>query len=127
MSGTEQKILYKKLSYEIIDAAMQIHNALGPGFTERIYEEALCLEFRNKGLQCERQKRIDVKYRDAKVGEYVLDLVIDGKVLLELKAASEHNPIFDAQVHSYLKATGLRLGILINFGTRKLTFKRIVH
>lgn len=127
MSGTEQKILYKKLSYEIIDAAMQIHNALGPGFTERIYEEALCLEFRNKGLQFERQKRIDVKYRDAKVGEYVLDLVVDGKVLLELKAASEHNPIFDAQVHSYLKATGLRLGILIYFGTRRLTFKRIVH
>lgn len=126
MSEAEQKILHKELSYEIINAAMQVHNALGPGFSERVYEEALCLELRNKGLNFERQKRIDVQYRDMKVGEYIPDIIAEGKVLLELKAVSEHNPIFDAQVYSYLKAAGLKLGILINFGTRKMTFKRIV-
>jgi len=127
MSGNEQRIIYKELSYEIINAAMQVHNELGPGFAERVYEEALCLELRNKGLNYERQRKVDVKYRDTKVGEYVPDIVVDGKVLLELKAVSEHNSVFDAQVYSYLKATGLKLGILINFGTRKLTFKRIVN
>ena len=128
MGETEEKILYKELSYEIVNAAMQVHNALGPGFTERVYyEEALCVEFRNKHLKFERQRKVDVKYRDIKIGEYVPDIVVDGKVLLELKAVSEHNSVFDAQVYSYLKATGLRLGILINFGTRKLTFKRIVN
>lgn len=127
MSGNEQKILYKELSYEIINAAMQVHNALGPGFTEKVYEEALCLELQNKGLSFDRQRKVDVRYRDMKVGEYYPDIVVDGKVLLELKAVSEHNSVFDAQVYSYLKATGLRLGILINFGTRKLSYKRIVN
>jgi len=126
MSETEEKILHKELSYEIVNAAMQVHNALGPGFSEKVYEEAHCLELRNKGLEFDRQKRVDVKYRDKKVGEYVPDIIAEGKILLELKAVSEHNPIFDAQVYSYLKAAGLRLGILINFGTRKMTFKRIV-
>jgi len=127
MSTDEQKILYKELSYDIINAAIQVHNGLGPGFSEKIYEEALCIELMNKHLQFERQKTIHVLYRDMKIGEYNVDLVIEGKILVELKATAEHNSLFEAQVYSYLRATGLRLGLLLNFGTRKLTHKRIVN
>jgi len=127
MHTNEKKIIYKELSYEIVNAGIQVHNALGPGFTEKVYEEALCIEFQHKGLNFERQKRIDVIYRDIKVGDYITDIVIEGKILLELKATTEHHPLFDAQVYSYLKATGLKLGLLFNFGTQKLTHKRIVN
>jgi GxxExxY protein len=127
MDRDEEKILFKELSYEIIGAAMEVHNSLGPGFSEKVYEEAFCIELETRKLAFVRQRLFDVKYKEIKVGEYVPDVVVDNKVLIELKAASEHNPLFDAQVFSYLKTTGLKLGILINFGTKKLTYKRIVH
>lgn len=127
MSKVEKTIIFKDLSYEIINSAIHVHNILGPGFSERIYEEAFCIELKKRNLPLERQKLIEVHYDGIKVGEYILDLIIDEKVLLELKATSEHNPIYESQVFSYLKATGLKLGILINFGTKKLTFKRIIN
>lgn len=127
MDTNEKKIIHKELSYEIVNAGIQVHNALGPGFTEKVYEEALCIEFQHKGLNFERQKRIDVSYRGIKVGDYITDIVIEDKILLELKATTEHHPLFDAQIYSYLKATELKLGLLFNFGTRKLTHKRIVN
>lgn len=122
-----QRIFFKELSYEIINAAIKVHNALGPGFTEKIYEEALCIELQNKRLSFERQKMIDVSYENSKIGEYFLDLVVEGKILVELKAVAEHHSLFEAQVYSYLKATKLKLGLLINFGTQRLTSKRIVN
>jgi len=122
-----EKLLYKELSYNIVNAAIQVHNVMGPGFAERIYEEALCLELNARNLPFERQKVVDVFYMKKKIGEYILDMVVDAKVILELKAASEHNPLFEAQLYSYLKASGLKLGILLNFGTQRLTYKRIVN
>jgi GxxExxY protein len=123
----EDKILFKDLSYRIIKACIEVHTTLGPGFPEKIYEEATCIEFRKEVISLERQKLIEVYYKGEKIGEYRLDLVVDGKIILELKAVTELNEIFESQLLSYLKATGMKLGILINFGGKKLEFKRIVN
>ncbi|MCK4908968.1 MAG: GxxExxY protein [Planctomycetes bacterium] len=125
-TGTEV-IIHKELSYKIIEASFEVHNTLGPGFTENIYEEALCRELKSRGLNYERQKVIDVLYKGEKIGVYRLDLIVENKVLLELKAISELPDVFKAQVLSYLKATGLKLGILVNFGKKKVEYDRIVN
>ena len=122
-----EKILHKELSYRIIEACIEVHNNLGPGFSEKIYERALCKELNRCGIAFERQKVIPVYYKDDLIGEHRLDLLIDGRVVLELKAVSELIPLFSAQVFSYLKSTALRLGILVNFGEKRLRFVRIVH
>ena len=103
-----------------------VHNILGPGYSENIYEEALAKEFRDRKIKYERQKLIEVYYKGERMGEYRLDMVVEGKIILELKAVSELNEIFVSQVISYLKATGLKLGILINFGSKRVNYKRIV-
>jgi GxxExxY protein len=109
-----------------MEAVFEVHNILGPGYSENIYEEALAKELKKRKIPFERQKSIEVKYKGEKVGEYKLDMVIDEKILLELKAVTELNSIFESQLISYLKATGIKLGILINFGTRKVSYKRLV-
>lgn len=119
-------IVYKELSYRIIESCFEVHNTLGPGFSENIYECALLTEFRSKGISIERQKPIEIFYKSERVGEYRLDLVVEQKVILELKAVTELNKVFEAQLFSYLKATGMKPGILINFCGSKLGFKRIV-
>jgi GxxExxY protein len=103
-----------------MELVFEIHNRLGPRFTEYIYEEALSYELEAHQIPYERQKPIKVFYKGKDLGLYKLDLVIDGKIILELKAVTELNDLFKAQVLSYLKATGLRLGILINFGSLKV-------
>lgn len=126
-NGTnEERVIYKDLSYKIMEACFEVHNNLGPGFSEKIYEEAMTRELKEKGIFYERQKLIDIYYKDEKIGEYRLDLFVENKVILELKAVSELNSIFESQIYSYLKATGMKLGILINFGNRKVDFRRIV-
>lgn len=120
------KILYPELSYKIMELVFEVHNRLGPGFTEIIYEEALVYELTANGIAYERQKPINVSYKGQHLGNYQLDLVIDNKIILELKAVSELNDLFKAQLLSYLKATGLRLGILINFGSLKVQPYRII-
>lgn len=123
----EEKILYKDLSYRLIECAFEVHNVLGPGFSERIYEEAYILELRDKGISYERQNLIEVIYKGVKIGEYRVDLVVEGKVILELKAVSELTDVFEAQLLSYLKAVGLHLGLLINFGGKRVMHKRVIN
>ncbi len=122
-----EKIFYKELSFRIVEVCFEVHNVLGPGFTEKIYEEAVSKELKNKGIDYERQKLIDIYYKGEKIGEYRLDMVVNNKVILELKAVSELNAVFETQLHSYLKATGMRLGILVNFGGKRVEYKRIVN
>jgi len=110
-----------------MEAVFEVHNILGPGFPENIYEESLCKELERRKINYEQQKPIKVLYKGDKVGDYKLDLVIEDKVILELKAISELNEVFEAQLYSYLKATGLKLGILINFGGKKVEYKRIAN
>jgi len=119
--------IYKELSYKIMDAVFEVHNILGPGYPEDKYEKALCREFRDRGINYETQKSVKVIYKGEDLGDFRLDLIVEDKIILELKAVSELNEVFEAQVYSYLKATGLKLGILINFGKKKVEYKRIVN
>jgi GxxExxY protein len=124
---TEDKIVYRELSYQIVGCAIAVHRTLGPGFPEAVYERALELEFGKQGLSFERQKSYRVTYEGKPVGDFRADFVVDGKVIVELKAVTEIPRVFERQVHSYLQVSGLRLGILINFGQEKLATKRIVY
>lgn len=121
------EIVYKELSYQVMAAIYEVHSTLGSGYPENIYEEALCKELKARDIAYQRQKPIEVSYKGDKVGDYRLDLVIEGKIILELKAVSELNDVFEAQLYSYLKATGLKLGLLVNFGKKKVEYKRIVN
>ncbi len=127
ISRTDSQIIYKERSYAIIEACIEVHKILGPGFPEKIYEEALIRELTKRGIVFENQKPIEVLYKGDKIGEYRLDIVVDGKIILELKAVSDMNSVFESQPFSYLKATDMKLGILLNFGKKKLEFKRIVN
>ncbi|MFH0887825.1 MAG: GxxExxY protein [Planctomycetota bacterium] len=119
--------IHRELSYKIMEAVFEVHNILGPGYPEDKYEKALCREFRDRGISYETQKLVKVIYKDENLGDFRLDLVVEDKIILELKAISELNEVFEAQVYSYLKATGLKLGILINFGKKKVEYKRIAN
>jgi len=120
-------VLYPELSYHVMEAAFEVHNRLGPGFTEEIYQRALITELDMRKISFETQKYIVVSYREQPIGTYRLDLVIDGKIIIGLKAVANLNDLFKQQLLSYLKATGLRLGILINFGTRRVEYVRIAN
>ena len=122
-----EDFIYKELSYKIMEAVFEVHNIIGPGYPEDKYEKALCKEFRDRGIGYEKQKIAKVIYKDEDLGDFRLDLVVEDKTILELKAVSELNEVFEAQVYSYLKATGLKLGILINFGKKLVEYKRIVN
>jgi GxxExxY protein len=113
------------LTDRILAAAIRVHKGLGPGFLEVLYEEALAIKLGSSGISFERQKPIPILYRGRVIGEHRLDLLVDGKVLIELKAISALEDIHFAIVRSYLKATQLDDGLLLNFATVKLTVKRV--
>jgi GxxExxY protein len=112
---------------KIVQACYEVHNILGPGYSEKIYEEAMEHELTSQGVLVNRQKIVDAMYTGEKIGEYRLDSVADEKVLLEFKAVSELNSISESRVLSYLKASGIKLGLLINFGGKKVEVRRIVN
>ena len=104
-----------------------MHNTLGVGFIESVYEKALAHELTLRGIPFERQKRVQISYKGQVVGKHRLDFIVDSRIVLELKAVSELTDVFKQRVLSYLKATGLKLGILINFGTTRVQYTRIVN
>ena len=106
---------------------MEVHRALRPGFLESVYEAALAHELTLRGIPFEQQKRLLVQYKGQQVGDFVADLVVDGQIILELKAVSGLTAVHEAQAHNYLAATGLRLAIILNFGAVSLQQKRIVR
>ncbi len=122
-----EKVLYPEMSYKIMQIVFEIHNTLGPGFTEDIYEEATICELESQQIPFEKQKPIEVYFKGKMIGLYRLDLIIDGKIILELKAVSALNDVYKSQLRSYLKATGLHLGILINFGSTRVQSVRIIN
>lgn len=103
------------LAHAVIGAAIEVHRHLGPGFLESVYEEALCVELADRKIPFERQQEISVLYKDREIGNQRLDLVVGRTLIVELKAVAEFAEIHKAQMISYLKATGLPLGLLINF------------
>ncbi len=120
------EIIYKDLSYKIMDAAFTVHNTLGAGFLEKVYENALMIELHNRKIGCQQQHLIKVYYNEQVVGDYVADILVENKIILEIKAVQMLTEIHDAQLMNYLKATKLKLGILLNFANTKLESKRIV-
>jgi GxxExxY protein len=113
-----------EITNPIIAAAIRVHRELGPGFLESTYEEALAVEFALSGTQFIRQHPVPLFYRDHQIGEHRLDFLVEGKIVVELKAISQIEDIHFAIGRSYLKATGLQDGLLFNFATAPLTIKR---
>ncbi|HEV8590762.1 MAG TPA: GxxExxY protein [Pyrinomonadaceae bacterium] len=108
---------------KVIRAFYNVYNALGWGFLEKVYENALIVELSEMGFSVERQKAINVYYKDKVVGEYFADLIVEGRVIVELKAAVSISPAHEAQLVNYLKATQFEVGLLLNFG-QKAEYKR---
>jgi len=119
-------LIHAELSEKIIGCCIRVHKALGPGFLEKIYEEALCLELTKAGLKYERQKLVTVVYDGKPLGEHRLDLVVEGLLVLELKATAGIDDIHLATSRSYLKATSLQLALVVNFARPTLDIKRVV-
>ncbi len=110
----------EEVARRVIGCGIKVHRILGPGFKERIYQEAMCLEMNADKLSFEREKEVTVRYRNWEIPGHRLDLVVEGKIVLELKAVRRLKEIHRRQVVSYLKASNLRLGILMNFNTNLL-------
>jgi len=123
----EQQLKYKDLTDKIIKCAIEVHKKLGPGFVERIYEEALTLLLRRNNIQCARQKEIRINFDNRLIGVQKVDLIIENKVIIELKSVSEINNIHKAQLLSYLKAAEKEVGLILNFAKPVLEIKRIVN
>ena len=125
MNADERR--YDSVTEQIIGAAFAVSNEHGIGFLEKVYESSLFVELTMRSLKVESQKRITIRYRGVVVGEYVADLLVEGAILVEVKHASGINDAHVAQCLNYLKATGLKLCILLNFGTTKVEVRRIVR
>lgn|SRR5215510_14951057 len=118
----------EQLLERIIGCALQVHRQLGPGFLERIYTEALCIELEIQGLRFERERAVAVADRDRKIVGQRIDLIVEGAVIVEVKSVARFDPIFQAKMISYLRTTGFRAGLLVNFnaGLLKEGLKRVV-
>jgi GxxExxY protein len=122
------KILFKDESYAIIGACMKVHRALGTGFLEAVYEEVLEKEFIIQNIPYKKQVQLDLYYEGVKLKKhYRADFVCYDSIIVELKAVAQIPTVFYAQLQNYLKCTNMELGLLINFGTPSLTYKRILN
>ena len=117
------------LTDRIIGAAMTVHSAFGAGLLESVYQNSLCLELRARGIRFQAQQAIDITYRDLHVGHLVTDIVVEERVILELKSVEKLEPIHTAQLITFLKATGIKTGLLIDFSVRHLRhgIKHVVY
>jgi GxxExxY protein len=115
-----------ELTYAINGAVFEVNRVLGPGFLEKVYENALLIELRSLGFKADSQVPIQVYYKDEVVGEYTADILVEEKVILELKTVEKPDRIHEAQLLNYLRATGIKVGILVNFRHAKAEIKRMV-
>ena len=120
------ELLHKDVTEQIIAAAFEVHRVLGYGFLEKVYQRAMCVELRSRGLDADLESEIRVSYKGDEVGFFRADLFVNGCVLVELKVAKTYNSEDEAQLLNELKATGVKVGLLINFGRTKVEFKRFV-
>ena len=116
---------FEALSGRILEAAVEVHKALGPGFLESVYQKAMEVALRHRTIAHEQQKEIRIVFENEEVGLHRLDLVVGNEIIVELKAVKALEDIHHAQVKSYLKATGLHVGLLLNFNAPTLVVKRI--
>ena len=128
MIDETNKILYKEESFAIVGACMKVHRTLGAGFLEAVYEEALEREFQNLKIPFKRQVKLDLYYGNQKLTkQYRADFICYDEIIVEIKAVSLIPTAFYAQLQNYLKCTNIELGMLINFGTSSLTYKRMIN
>ncbi|MGZ5021261.1 MAG: GxxExxY protein [Chthoniobacterales bacterium] len=119
-------LLHREVTEKIIGAAFEVHQQLGYGFLERVYQRAMQVELVRRGATAEIERRIQVLYKGAVVGDYDADLIVDGCVVIEIKIAPEYDKRDEAQLLNELKATGMKVGLLLNFGRTRVTHKRLV-
>ncbi len=120
------KLLHRATTEAIIGAAFEVHQQLGYGFLERVYQRALQVELINRGVAAEIEKRIQVQYKGVVVGDYDADLIVVDSVAVEIKVNPQYDKRDEAQLLNELKATGLKVGLLINFGRLKVEYKRLI-
>ncbi|MFZ1974997.1 MAG: GxxExxY protein [Candidatus Acidiferrales bacterium] len=116
----------QELTGTILQAAFALHNDLGAGFLERVYSNALVVELNRHQLRFVQNEPLEVKYRDVVVGDYIADIIVEDRVILELKACASLDPSHSTQLMNYLRATKIRVGLLLNFGRPKLEYRRFV-
>lgn len=121
------ELVLEKLSGEVLAAAIEAHRRLGPGFLETVYEQAMRMELAKRGLKFESQRKIEIAYDGQVIGVHILDLVVEEQIVVELKAVEALQPVHYAQLRSYLRATGLRVGLLLNFNSSALVIKRVIN
>lgn len=126
MDTKEKIVVYKELSYAVVGLAMKVHTELGNGFLEKVYENAMMLMFKKEGIEAKQQSPIEVILVNEVIGQYYADILVEGKIILELKTVADIDRTHVAQIINYLKATGLKLGIILNFGKENFEYKRIV-
>jgi GxxExxY protein len=129
MESSTQSVLYpeQELTQKILAGAFAVHNALGCGFLGRVHANGLFLELRQMELACEQEVALKVKYKNVVVGDYCADLVVERRVLIEVKACTGLEPVHEAQILNYLKASGIHVGLLLNFGKPRLEYRRFVR
>lgn len=120
-------LLYEELSYNLRGMFFKIYNEIGPGFKEDTYVRALLKLLDEKSIVYEREKQFKINFKDTEIGTTQIDLVIDDKIIIEVKATNINNSVFEKQILSYLKSTGLSLGFLVNFGMNRLFIKRFIN
>ena len=120
-------MLYEDITKKILETCFEVSNELGYGYLESVYEKALLIALRQKGLKAENQVPLMVKFRGEVVGEFFVDILVNEKVLIELKVANSLSKENFAQVINYLKATGIEVGLLVNFGTPKIEYRRFTN
>ena len=126
MTQKNTEFLYKEITEQIIGAAFEVYKVLGYGFLEKVYHKALVVELKLRRLPIEEEYAIKVIYKNETVGEYYADIFVERKVIVEIKVDDKYNSQHEAQLLNYLKATGIKIGLLINFGKSKCEFKRLI-
>lgn len=119
-------IIYKYLSYEVIGAAMEVHNKLGYGFLEKVYENALIILLEEKKINAKQQYPVSVYFMNKIVGDYYVDILVEDKIIIELKSCKKIADEHISQTLNYLKATNIKLGLILNFAKAKLEYKRLI-
>lgn len=126
VSAVERTMNIDQLTYAINGAIFEVNRVLGPGFLEKVYENALLVELVENGIKAQAQVPIKVTYKEKIVGDYIADILVDDRVIVELKTIERIERIHEAQLLNYLKATGIKVGLLVNFKSKKAEIKRLV-
>jgi len=122
----DKNIIHKELSYKIIELALEVHNELGCGFLEKVYENALMILLGRESIPARQQAPVEVYFQNKVVGQYFADILVDNKIILELKTVDAISDVHKAHVLNYLRATGIKLGLIMNFAKPRFEYKRLV-